>query len=394
MLDERNMIEMATLVITMTTLGQIGLVVSILIARAGITEAYWPLAAFFFALSCLLLQPLTHVFFPEFEVFSVVLMLPALLSLAPLLWIYVEAMTSKVRWTLQLTKGKHFWLFMAGVCASTLTALLPSQTLKVLLTTGDMQMSSYVEFLMMVVFALVLSWIVQSIYYFVLIINRLKIYHLILKQNFANNESRQLYWLYSFVLLLMGIWFVGATAVLIDNLFAVKVVSALGAAMMAMTLVWSLSFFGLLQRPGFEGEYVEGESAETELGDTDEKYQRSALDQSHSKRIAQKLDALMETQKVYLDANISLTKLSSMTGISPNYLSQTLNETLGQSFFDYINGWRIQRSKVLLIESKMSVLEVALEVGFNARSSFYKAFKQITQKTPSEYRQARESVEQ
>jgi AraC-like DNA-binding protein len=61
--------------------------------------------------------------------------------------------------------------------------------------------------------------------------------------------------------------------------------------------------------------------------------------------------------------------------VPAQYLSQTLNQTLQQSFYDYINEARIVAAKQLLQHTDDSVLNVALAEGFNARSSFYKAFK-------------------
>jgi AraC-like DNA-binding protein len=83
---------------------------------------------------------------------------------------------------------------------------------------------------------------------------------------------------------------------------------------------------------------------------------------------------------------LSLQKFASHVTISPNYISQTLNETLSVNFFDFVNKWRIEAAKPQIITNKNTVLDVALAVGFNARSSFYKAFKQETGQTPSEYR--------
>lgn len=94
----------------------------------------------------------------------------------------------------------------------------------------------------------------------------------------------------------------------------------------------------------------------------------------------------MRNQKLYLQPDISLTKLSQALNTSPNYVSQTLNESLGYNFFDYINKWRITEALPLILEGKKSVLDIAMEVGFNARSSFYTAFKQHTGVTPGEYR--------
>ena len=73
-------------------------------------------------------------------------------------------------------------------------------------------------------------------------------------------------------------------------------------------------------------------------------------------------------------------------GALPNQVSQTLNQEIGASFFDYVARWRIAASKPLITAGDASVLTVALDVGFNSRSAFYKAFKRETGLTPKGYR--------
>ena len=97
----------------------------------------------------------------------------------------------------------------------------------------------------------------------------------------------------------------------------------------------------------------------------------------------------MQQDQLYLDAALSLQKLAKHINTSPNYISQTLNETLGANFFDYINQYRINEAKKQLKETKNTVLDIAMNVGFNAKSSFYTAFKKETQQTPSQYRKVR-----
>ena len=168
--------------------------------------------------------------------------------------------------------------------------------------------------------------------------------------------------------------------------------------MLSLLLVWSLAHFGLQQKPGFTG-YSESESVDIAVRNNDDnveisspmKYQRSALDNEQSNRIADKINNIMSKETLYLDPNLSLQKLANHLAISPNYISQTLNETLCTNFFDFINKWRIEAAKPKILANKDSVLTIALEVGFNARSSFYKAFKQETGQTPSEFRKQNSS---
>ena len=75
--------------------------------------------------------------------------------------------------------------------------------------------------------------------------------------------------------------------------------------------------------------------------------------------------------------------------MSPNHVSQTLNETIGASVFDYVNGWRVRAAEPQIVEGRETILAIALGVGFNTRSSFYKTFRRVTGQTPGAFRTAR-----
>lgn len=82
----------------------------------------------------------------------------------------------------------------------------------------------------------------------------------------------------------------------------------------------------------------------------------------------------MAGERLYRDASLSLWSLSQHIGVAPNYILQTLSETLGRSFYAFVNGYRIGEAKDLLVSQARSVLDIAYDVGFNSKSAFYTAF--------------------
>lgn len=172
-------------------------------------------------------------------------------------------------------------------------------------------------------------------------------------------------------------------------------------AAMQLFLVWSFSVWGLRQKPGFadnyldetqldlleEQSFLEEQDFPEEQAQAKTKYQKSALDTEQIERIKQKLEAAMNQEQLFLDSGLSLPALANHLQVPANYLSQTLNQALGETFFDYINRRRVEFAMAAVGEGKDSILDIAMSAGFNARSSFYKAFKRVTGQTPSEYRQ-------
>ncbi|WP_298315030.1 helix-turn-helix domain-containing protein [uncultured Aquimarina sp.] len=102
------------------------------------------------------------------------------------------------------------------------------------------------------------------------------------------------------------------------------------------------------------------------------------------------LHFLMKEAKIYRDSNLGLDSISKMLKISSNYLSQMVNKLSGSNFSDYVNSFRIDDAKSKLKDPKFTnytILDIALESGFNSKSTFYSAFKKHTGISPKEYRE-------
>ncbi len=84
--------------------------------------------------------------------------------------------------------------------------------------------------------------------------------------------------------------------------------------------------------------------------------------------------------------NISLNDLAEEYNVSASYLSNGLKEKLGMPFSEYITLKRIQKSKELLADERLSIEQVAEKVGYHDYFYFTKVFKKMTGVTPSKYR--------
>ncbi|MEQ9404298.1 MAG: helix-turn-helix domain-containing protein [Cyclobacteriaceae bacterium] len=119
------------------------------------------------------------------------------------------------------------------------------------------------------------------------------------------------------------------------------------------------------------------------------KYEKSSLAISASVEYAEKLRALIESRKLYLERELGLSDLANEMGVSTHHLSQAINEILNLNFYDLINQYRVEEAKSRIKEEKeKSLLQVAFEVGFNNKASFNNAFKKHVGMTPSKYRES------
>ncbi|MGA2142345.1 MAG: AraC family transcriptional regulator, partial [Brevinematales bacterium] len=100
----------------------------------------------------------------------------------------------------------------------------------------------------------------------------------------------------------------------------------------------------------------------------------------------EKIENIMDKEKPYLDPEFTLQDLADMADIPRNRLSWILNKQKKQSFYDFLNLYRINEAKRLMITGEFSnILKIAYNSGFKSKSTFYSSFKRITTKTPSEY---------
>ena len=86
-------------------------------------------------------------------------------------------------------------------------------------------------------------------------------------------------------------------------------------------------------------------------------------------------------------SRITLDSTAEFVGYSPSYFSRVFKADMGTSFNSYLNEYRIEKSKTLLLEEGATVLSVSLEVGFDDPSYFSKVFKRVTGMSPGKFRE-------
>ena len=120
-----------------------------------------------------------------------------------------------------------------------------------------------------------------------------------------------------------------------------------------------------------------------------DKYKFSTLSAVKKKEILLRLKKNMEKNKVYLNPDLTLTKLAESTAIPAKHLSQIINEEYELNFNDFINRYRVDEAKRKLVDpaaKDFKLLRIAFEAGFNSKSVFNIAFKKSTGVSPSEFR--------
>lgn len=238
--------------------------------------------------------------------------------------------------------------------------------------------------------------IISGVAYVVLSFLKLKQHRANIENEFSNTDKINLNWLRYLIYGTSVIWIVIITGLADKYIFATVVL-----------YVFFIGYFGIRQVGIFSNKslpVVNSESREEEktmvenlkqedLSSPDEpdvklKYQKSSLTDEEAKKIHEKLGQLMHKNNLFKNPELNLGELAEILQVHPNTLSQVINTFENKTFYDYINGLRIEEFKTLVSDPgsrQYTFLSLAFECGFNSKTSFNRNFKKATGLSPSEY---------
>lgn len=113
--------------------------------------------------------------------------------------------------------------------------------------------------------------------------------------------------------------------------------------------------------------------------------EKELIPENETAKYIECLSEVMDSRSKYLDTQLNLKTLAEVIGLNPNKLSWLLNEKIGKNFNDYVNGYRLEAFKRKALDpanSRLTLLGVAYESGFNSKSVFNDFFKKNTGLTP------------
>jgi len=232
-----------------------------------------------------------------------------------------------------------------------------------------------------VFFVLRIALPLQALIYWILSFIKLQKHLKKLHQISSSTEKNDLIWLKYFLLILvliMLVWF---------NLIFFNLESLIQFTPFTYLLsVFFLAYFSLLQKEIFDfskSELNELSSIEICKKDSPKRVSGNRLNE-----LDEKLRRIIESEKVYLENDLSLPKLAKRLEASSNETSFVINELYQDNFYNFINRYRIEEAKRLLLSDKynqLNVLGIAYESGFNSKTTFNTTFKKYTGMSPTEF---------
>lgn len=104
--------------------------------------------------------------------------------------------------------------------------------------------------------------------------------------------------------------------------------------------------------------------------------------------VSSRFDTALEWVRINYDQQVSVGEIARRFNYNANYFSRIFKENVGLPLGKYINHLRIEKARQLLVDTDLSIKEIACDVGINDEKNFMKLFRKIENLTPTQYRNA------
>ena len=281
---------------------------------------------------------------------------------------------------------KDYWLLIPGIIEFLIFAVLfcfPVSTKIELHPVWENSIFSLLYILMFTFFAL---------YFIIKIIRLINVHQTRINNYYSSTQNKQLEWvkmaayyqLFSFGIMVISLifWF--------NNDFQVEILLSL----LNLIFIYWASLFGFKQSrievPVLSDQPIDqSEKTNISLSPTLEKAEEKTppideLDQDY-----QFLLNIMNTEQPFINSELTLTDLATLCRFSTKRLSHLVNQKSGMNFNQFINQYRVEAAKKMLLNPQfnhLNVVGIGYEVGFNSKASFYAVFKKIAETTPAKFK--------
>lgn len=220
-------------------------------------------------------------------------------------------------------------------------------------------------------FALICFFVIYGVTVFTMTLRGIPKYDRFLREHYSYTENLDLRWLYIVLYTFLALMVMYAVCSMFDTLVGDAIYVS------GSIFCWSWICYCLTRQ----------KSVLEELQPMDEQREEPKPEENELIDLEDAVKRLFIEPQLYLNASLKLGDMAKAIGTNRTYLSRYLNETLGTTFYDYVNGLRIEHAKALILSSPdVAIMTIAQIAGFNSYSTFRRTFIAKYGIAPQEYR--------
>lgn len=337
---------------------------SFLLNKAGNRKYfnYFLLAIAFIIGFLMIAQPETKTLF----LILLPLFVGALLSLGPLIFMQINRLTNSV------PPRSVLYHFLLPILFFTINVVCV-----IILFTSDMQFAANtLATILYIFFAALGCFLIQNLHYIRVSLIALRHHQQQIENIFSYSDKIQLNWI--------KIHLLGYVLFFISLVITNSISGALTTHLYSIVVFVYINFIGIQSLT----QVVIYQDEEPPIRLEETKPSLSVKQLETLKELKQHVMTLIEKEQIYLDADLTSTKLAKRLHTNTNYVSILINSEFGINFANFINGYRVAHAKKLLVDpdyTHYTIETIALKSGFKSKSAFNSAFKKFTKQTPSEF---------
>jgi AraC-like DNA-binding protein len=292
-------------------------------------------------------------------------------SYGVLVWFYVVLLTNSSR---RLTRRDLLFFLPAAVYVA----------FRLILFAQDLEFKDwfnenyYVPIAGPFVFITEFLWNVAFLY---LSISHYRKYRAWLDENFSDTAKLKFDWVRNFLYLFTFVFVFGAVFDFTNSfIYKLSYIQYFYFELVLALVTYYLAIAGYLRSRAIELDFT----PKTEEPDS----KKALLSERELERLKTRLRNLMETEKPYLNPQLTLGELAKNLAVNSAVLSFAINHGCGKNFNDFVNEFRIGEVKEKLQKGAaedLTLLAVAFDSGFNSKATFNRAFKKFTGVSPKEF---------
>lgn len=242
---------------------------------------------------------------------------------------------------------------------------------------------------------------VWNVFVLYLAIRHYRKYRAWLDENYSDTEKIKFDWLRNFLYVFTFVLILGA----IFDFTRSFVVSLSYVQYFYFEMILALATYYLAIAGYLRSETIEVNFTPAESEKIDEQRQRqqqeiqqkktALLSEEDLEKFKTRLQNTLESEKPFLDPQLTLGELARRLGVNTSVLSYAINAGFGKNFNDFINEFRVNEvveklrseKKIRASAENSTLLGVAFDCGFNSKATFNRAFKKITGVSPKEFQE-------